>query len=214
MHKIFWVSLSAAILAARLSGAAETAYGSDIDQIEELVEEGNWVELRGFLRDRPELTERDDPFSRELQNFLGQTSSLYSALIIDQVKFPNIQTARIASVEPTRAEIAKKPPAKDADLLLEAELAALKGGPEIEVKVEIYKGEADPDPLLKHVTRSLTEPQEPNQNIETASLNVGDDGGTFDESGVQEIAALGEPDRAVTSARDVPSAAPPGPSIY
>jgi len=207
MHKIFWVSLSAAILAARLSGAAETTYSAEFDQIEELVEKGNWVELRAFLRDRPELTNGDDPFSRELSNFLGRTSSLYSALIIDQVKFPDVKTARIASGEtaPT-ANAAKldKPEANDADLLLEAELAALKGPREIEQEIAIAKAALDDetDPLLKNTIRGLTAPEDPNQNVELATLNVDEGNRNFDVSDTQDTAALNEPDRAVTSARD------------
>lgn len=216
MHKIFWVSLSAAILAARLSGAAETTYSAEFDQIEELVEKGNWVELRAFLRDRPELTNGDDPFSRELSNFLGRTSSLYSALIIDQVKFPNVKTARIASdkTAPTaNASKLDKPEANDADLLLEAELAALKGPREIEQEIAIAKAALDneTDPLLKNTIRGLTAPEDPNQNVELATLNVDEGNRNFDVSDTQDTAALDEPDRAVTSARDAPAGQP---SIY
>lgn len=216
MHKIFWVSLSAAILAARLSGAAETTYSAEFDQIEELVEKGNWVELRAFLRDRPELTNGDDPFSRELSNFLGRTSSLYSALIIDQVKFPDVKTARIASGEtaPTaNASKLDKPEANDADLLLEAELAALKGPREIEQEIAIAKAALDneTDPLLKNTIRGLTAPEDPNQNVELATLNVDEGNRNFDVSDTQDTAALDEPDRAVTSARDAPAGQP---SIY
>jgi len=212
MHKIFWVSLSAAILAARLSGAAETTYGADIDQIEELVEKGNWVELRGFLRDRPDLTDGTDPFSRELSNFLGQTSSLYSALIIDQVRFPDVKNARIAAAQASLPTPLGKPVAKDSDLLLEAELAALKGSPEFETKTEIFRGEGDDDldPLRKKTAAGLATPQNPDDNIEIASLDLDVGESAFDVSDAEDVAALDDIDRAVTSARDAPA----GPSIY
>lgn len=211
MNKVFWVSLSAAIIAARLSGAAETIPPGDIDEIEELVEKGNWVELRGFLQERPELTQGDDPFSRELQTFLGKTSSLYAALVIDQVKFPDVKNARIAKLNETETALRRsptKPQISDTDLLLEAELAAIKGPPEPELRPEI-RPNGDDDPLLKNTLRALGAPQEAEGSFEVASLDTASDRVTrgrdvargADEDGL---------DRAVTSARDAPT----GPSIY
>lgn len=215
MNKVFLVSLSAALIAARLAGAAETVHGTSIDEIEDLVESGNWVELRGFLRERPELTDGDDPFSRELNNFLGQTTSLYSALIIDQVKFPNVKNARIAALSETeqpKVRNLQKPDLKDSDILLEAELAAIKGPPDLNPGEAMIRneGQRDQDPLLKNITRALEAPENPEQAIEVATLSIEQSDNSFDVSGTQDVAAYQEPDTAVTSARD----APVGPSIY
>jgi len=222
MHKIFWVSLSAALLAARLSGAAETTHGTELDRIEELVDRGNWVELRGFLRSRPDLVAGDDAFSRELQNFLGQTSGLYSALIIDQVKYPDVKNAtRISKAESllSGAPNPGKPPIGDADLLLEAELAALKGLPSSETNDIVVRGDEENEDLLKlqQATRALASPEDTDQNIEVASLDIdrGDASPTRSLGGASAAVGIDddefsddEPDAAVTSARDS------GPSIY
>jgi len=201
MHKIFWVSLSAALLAARLSGAAETTYGAELDRIEELVDRGNWVELRSFLRSRPDLVAGDDPFSCELQNFLGQTSGLYSALIIDSTTDSLFCGGAIAG----------KPPIGDADLLLEAELAALKGLPNSETNdITISKDENSSDPDSQLQKTAVLGLEEADQAIELASLDI-------DNSAAEPTRSLGdissasardddfsddEPDAAVTSARD------------
>ncbi len=214
MHKIFWVSLSAALLAARLSGAAETTYGAELDRIEELVDRGNWVELRSFLRSRPDLVAGDDPFSCELQNFLGQTSGLYSALIIDQVKYPDVKNASKISTTDSLfcgGAIAGKPPIGDADLLLEAELAALKGLPNSETNdITISKDENSSDPDSQLQKTAVLGLEEADQAIELASLDI-------DNSAAEPTRSLGdissasardddfsddEPDAAVTSARD------------
>lgn len=220
MHKIFWVSLSAAVLAARLSGAAETTYDAELDRIEELVDRGNWVELRSFLRSRPDLVAGDDPFSRELQNFLGQTTGLYSALIIDQVKYPDVKNASRASKTDSLVSGVQnlgKPPQGDADLLLEAELAALKGLPSSETNDILITGEGeelDPkSPLRKAALLGL---EEADQAVEMASLDI-DHSNSGPARSVGAIASASsrdddfsddEPDAAVTSARDS------GPAIY
>ena len=224
MHKVFWVSLSAALIAARLSGAAETTYGAELDRIEELVESGNWVELRGFLRARPELMDGDDPFARELQNFVGQTSSLYSALIIDQVSFPDVKNARTALASdsiPTQTTPlqSQEPYLGENDLLLDAELSALKGLPELEPKQLIAHGEGDQVPRLVKTSEQLAKPANEEQSIEMAALSLEGEPdpsdispvtrslGGFSASAVAGVSDIGrsEPDAAVATASDAAS---------
>lgn len=172
MHKVFLVSLSAALLAARLSGAAETTYGAELDRIEELVDKGNWVELRGFLQSRPDLTQGEDTFSRELQNFLGKTTSLYSALIIDQVQFPDVRNAlRNAPGTALPTQTSQDPLAGKADTLLEAELAALKGVYDLSPSVGVEASTRDSDPTSETVPK-LQVAQDAPENFQLAALDV------------------------------------------
>lgn len=91
MHRILWVSLSAALISARLSGPAGAAYSDeDFLVIEELVEAGNWVSLRKYLVDNPSILDGDDPFIQELRKFLKNTESLYTALIFEPSLFPDL----------------------------------------------------------------------------------------------------------------------------
>lgn len=102
MHRILWVSLSAALLSVRLSGTAEAAFTEeDFVVIEDLIEAGNWVDLRNFLKQHPELLEGDDPFTHELCRFMSNTTSLYTALVFEQSLFPDL-TQRPVEV-PTRS---------------------------------------------------------------------------------------------------------------
>lgn len=94
MHRVLWVSLSAALLSARLSGSAEAAYTpEDFTRIENYIEAGNWVNLRTYLTDNPHLLDGDDPFTLELLKFLNSTQSLYTALVFEPALFPDLSRA-------------------------------------------------------------------------------------------------------------------------
>lgn len=98
MHRIIWVSLSAALISARLSGAAAAAYTeADFVVIEEMIEAGNWVNLRKYLIDNPQILVGDDQFTEELRKFMNNTESLYTALIFEPSMFPDMSRARAQS---------------------------------------------------------------------------------------------------------------------
>jgi len=91
MHRILWVSLSAALISARLGTAAHAAYTEeDFVVIEEMIEAGNWVNLRKYLLQNPDVLVGDDAFTLELRKFMNNTESLYTALIFEQSMFPKL----------------------------------------------------------------------------------------------------------------------------
>lgn len=100
MHKIIRISLSAALVSAKLSGAAHAAYSpEDMFKLEALVDSSNWVELRSFLLSNPALLRGNDPITTELKKFLDNTAGLYTALVFEPSMFPNL--AATAPAEPT-----------------------------------------------------------------------------------------------------------------
>jgi len=104
LHKIIRISLSAALISAKLSGVAHAAYTpEDMLRLEELVDSSNWVELRRFLLSNPQLLSGNDPITAELKKFLDNTAGLYTALIFEPSMFPNL--AATAPVAPPTPEI-------------------------------------------------------------------------------------------------------------
>lgn len=94
MHKVLLVSLSAALISVKLSGMAEAAYTErDVNRMEDLISAGNWVDLRIFLLANPRVLNGTDPFSQQLQKFLDETDSLYTALTFDPSIFPDVSVA-------------------------------------------------------------------------------------------------------------------------
>ncbi len=94
MHKVLLVSLSAALISVKLSGMAEAAYTErDVNRMEDLISAGNWVDLRIFLLANPRVLNGTDPFSQQLQKFLDETDSLYTALTFDPSIFPDVNVA-------------------------------------------------------------------------------------------------------------------------
>lgn len=94
MHKVLLVSLSAALISVRMSGMAEAAYTErDVNRMEDLISAGNWVDLRIFLLANPRVLNGADPFTQQLQKFLEETDSLYTALTFDASIFPNMAMA-------------------------------------------------------------------------------------------------------------------------
>ena len=91
MHKLLRISLSAALISARLAGSASAAYlPEDFDQIQTYVDSGNWVGLRTYIEDNPRLLEGDDAFALELRRFAESVSGLYAALTFEPAQFPNL----------------------------------------------------------------------------------------------------------------------------
>ena len=91
VHKTIRISLSAALVSARLSGSAEAAYQpEDFVRIETLIEDGNWVGLRTFLANNPRVLDCNDPLAGELRRFLDDASGLYAALTFQDSMFPNM----------------------------------------------------------------------------------------------------------------------------
>lgn len=102
MHKILQISLTAALLSARLAGGAHAAFtDTDIVRMEELISAGNWVDLRSYLLANPSLLLGDDAFANELRKFLENTDSLYTALVFDKSMFPNIASSQTLASDPT-----------------------------------------------------------------------------------------------------------------
>lgn len=94
MNKLLMVSLSAALISIRMSGIAEAAYSErDINRMEELISAGNWVDLRIFLLGNPSVLTGNDQFTQQLQKFLEETDSLYTALTFDPSIFPDLDIA-------------------------------------------------------------------------------------------------------------------------
>jgi len=94
MHKVLLVSLSAALISVKLTGVAEAAYTQrDVNRMEDLISAGNWVDLRIFLLANPRILNGSDPFTLQLQKFLEETDSLYTALTFDASLFPNLDSA-------------------------------------------------------------------------------------------------------------------------
>lgn len=97
MHRIIWVSLSAALISAKLTGTAAAAYtDADFIVIEEMIEAGNWVNLRKYLLENQQILDGDDQFTEELRKFMNNTESLYTALIFDPSLFPDTSKAERA----------------------------------------------------------------------------------------------------------------------
>ena len=96
MHKILRISLAAALISARLAGDAFAAVPqSDFDRIGELIDAENWVALRTYLAENPELLDGDDPFAEALRSFYDQTQSLYAALLFEPTIFPDTEIAEV-----------------------------------------------------------------------------------------------------------------------
>ncbi len=110
MHKVLLVSLSAALISVRMSGMAEAAYTErDVNRMEDLISAGNWVDLRIFLLGNPRVLNGSDPFTLQLQRFLEETDSLYTALTFDPSLFPNIAVAVPSAPPPPRVARAPQP---------------------------------------------------------------------------------------------------------
>jgi hypothetical protein len=106
VHRSIWITLSAALVALRLAGGAQAALTvTQLDIIEELVESGNWADLRAFLQANPSLLRGDDALAEAFRNFLENTSSLYTALTFDDAMFPDI-----ANVDPSLIITPPPPP--------------------------------------------------------------------------------------------------------
>ena len=91
MHKIIRISLSAALVSARLSGSAEAAYQpKDFERIETLIEDGNWIALRGYIAENPQILDCNDQLAAELRRFLDDASGLYAALTFQDSMFPDL----------------------------------------------------------------------------------------------------------------------------
>jgi len=113
MHKVLLVSLSAALISVKMSGMAEAAYTQrDVNRMEDLISAGNWVDLRIFLLGNPRVLNGTDPFSLQLQKFLQETDSLYTALTFDPSLFPNLSTA--TPTEPPRRVVQTPRPSQPA----------------------------------------------------------------------------------------------------
>ena len=112
MRKILRISLSAALVSARLSGSAEAAYEpEDFDQIETLIEDGNWVALRGYLNSNPRILDCNDQLASELRRFLEDASGLYAALTFEDSMFPDMELRQF--VPDDCVVVASNPPASD-----------------------------------------------------------------------------------------------------
>lgn len=80
-----------------MSASAEGAVApSQIDKIEILIEDGNWVELRAYLESNPQLLVGRGALAEELRKFMENTSNLFTALVFDQSLFPDIAAAQAA----------------------------------------------------------------------------------------------------------------------
>ncbi len=113
MHKVLIVSLTAALISARLTGVAEAAYTErDVNRMEDLISAGNWVDLRIFLLSNPRFLNGSDAFTQQLQKFLDETDSLYTALTFDPSLFPNVTSA--TPTEPVR-RVARAPETQQDD---------------------------------------------------------------------------------------------------
>jgi len=113
MHKVLLVSLSAALISVRLTGMAEAAYTErDVNRMEDLISAGNWVDLRIFLLANPRVLNGSDSFTQQLQKFLDETDSLYTALTFDSSLFPNVSVAT-PTAPPPRVVRAPRPSQND-----------------------------------------------------------------------------------------------------
>ena len=96
MPRSLWIALSLALMSASANAAVSS---SQIDQIEILIEDGNWVELRAYLESNPRLLVGNSALAEELRRFMENTENLFTALIFDQSLFPDI-TASQATTSP------------------------------------------------------------------------------------------------------------------
>jgi len=96
VHKILRISLAAALISARFAGDVSAAVPqSDFDRIGEMIETENWVALRTYLTDNPELLDGNDQFADALRAFFEQTQSLYAALLFEPTIFPDPDIAEV-----------------------------------------------------------------------------------------------------------------------
>lgn len=114
MHKVLLVSLAAALISVRMTGVAQAAYTErDVDRMEDLINAGNWVDLRIFLLANPRVLNGVDPFTQQLRKFLEETDSLYTALTFDPSIFPTIAMA--APTEPPAPAPTPQRPRRERD---------------------------------------------------------------------------------------------------
>jgi len=114
MHKVILVSLAAALISVRMTGVAQAAYTErDVDRMEDLINEGNWVDLRIFLLANPRVLNGVDPFTQQLRKFLEETDSLYTALTFDPSVFPTITIA--APTQPPAPTPARPRPVRQSE---------------------------------------------------------------------------------------------------
>lgn len=87
MNKRLWITLSIALLGASANSAVAP---SQIEKIEILIEDGNWVELRAYLSRNPSLLRGNDALSEELRQFMSDTENLFTALVFEDSLFPDM----------------------------------------------------------------------------------------------------------------------------
>lgn len=131
MHKLLRISLSAALISARLAGSASAAYlPEDFDQIQTYVDSGNWVGLRTYIEDNPRLLEGDDAFALELRRFAESVSGLYAALTFEPAQFPDLTLGdQIRSTLPEDTPIAAVEPEDDPAADIDGAAQARSTGP-------------------------------------------------------------------------------------
>jgi len=92
MNKRLWVTLSLALMSATAHAAVPA---SQIEKIEILIEDGNWVELRAYLSANPRLLLGEDVLAAELRRFMEDTENLFTALIFEPGLFPDTTDAQV-----------------------------------------------------------------------------------------------------------------------
>lgn len=106
MTRRLWITLSVALMAG--SASAAIAPGQ-LERIEAMIEQGDWVALRGYLGRNPKLLRGDDALANELRRFMTETDSLYTALVFDPSVFPDTGLAELA---PPAAPVVRDPPSR------------------------------------------------------------------------------------------------------
>ena len=85
------IALSAAVMAARMSGTAEASFRVDqLDTIEDIIDSGSWVELRAFIEANPRLLRGDDMLAVMLREFMLAVNSLYTWITFEPSMFPDL----------------------------------------------------------------------------------------------------------------------------
>lgn len=91
MKRSLIVTVSALVLAAHLGGPAAAHFKTrQLLEIETMINENHWSDLRQYILANPELFEGDDALALELQRFLVATSGFFTFLNFDNSMLPDL----------------------------------------------------------------------------------------------------------------------------
>jgi len=91
MKRSLIVTVSALILAAHMGGPAAAHFKTrQLLEIETLINEGHWTDLRRYISANPELLQGDDALALELAQFMEASKGIIAFLSFDNIPMPDL----------------------------------------------------------------------------------------------------------------------------